>query len=125
MRLYTQISIRMVIAIIFVWWGSLEPAFAATSLPFSDMQALAQSAAKSIASVDDADFVEDCCPGWAWKQERLVRLGYVQAKFGDREGLEQTIQQAKNDGGQRLLAPSQMASLGHSQATAQDRTRAR
>jgi hypothetical protein len=115
----------MVIAIIFVLWGSFEPAFAATSLPFSDMQALAQSAAKSIASVNDADFVEDCCPAWAWKQERLVRLGYVQAKFGDREGLEQTVQQAKNDGGQRLLAPSQMASLGHSQATAQDRTRAR
>jgi len=88
------------------------------------MQAIADSAAQSIVSVDDADFVEDCCPAWAWKQERLVRLAYSQAKLLDLEGLDRTLQQAKMVGGQHLLAPSQMASLGHSQATAQDRARA-
>jgi tetratricopeptide (TPR) repeat protein len=105
-------------------FGPADLSWAANSLPSSEARAIIQSSLSYIESVDDDEFVEDCCPAWAWKKERLVRLGRVQSQIGDLEGLEQTIQHAKKIGNHRLLAPSQMASLGYSQATAQDRKRA-
>lgn len=102
---------------------SAEPASATTSLPFSEAQAIVQSAANTIASGEDAEFIEDCYRAEEWRKERLVRLAYVQAKLGDLSGLDQTITQAKQIG-DRHLQPLQMASLGYSQAMAQDRKRA-
>lgn len=97
---------------------------AASSLSRSEARTIIQSAVSNITTVDDADFIEDCCPAWAWKKERLVRLAYVQAKIVDLEGLDQTIKEAKKIGDHRLLHPSQIAQLGYSQASAQDKNRA-
>jgi hypothetical protein len=102
--------------------ADLSPA--ASSLSKSESRVIIQSAVSNIAVGDDDEFLEDCCPAWAWKKERLVRVGRVQSQIGDLDGLERTIQDAQKIGNNRLLAPLQMASLGYYQATAHDNKRA-
>jgi tetratricopeptide (TPR) repeat protein len=88
----------------------------------NQLRSVWQRANDTIDAMEDTEFVEGCCPAWAWKRNWLTNLAKVQARTGDRAAVQQTIQRAKQiNKGEGSLDPLQMALVGYAQASIPDR----
>jgi tetratricopeptide (TPR) repeat protein len=88
----------------------------------NQLRSIWQRANDTIDAMEDTEFVEGCCPAWAWKRTWLTDLAKVQARTGDRAAVQQTIQRAKQiKKGEGSLDLLQVALVGYAQASIPDR----
>ena len=88
----------------------------------NQLRSIWQRANDTIDAMEDTEFVEGCCPAWAWKRNWLTDLAKVQARTGDRAVVQQTILRAKQIiEGKSSLGLLQMALVGYAQASIPDR----
>lgn len=88
----------------------------------NQLRSIWQRANDTIDVMEDTEFVEGCCPAWAWKSDWLMDLAKVQARTGDSATVQKTILRAKQViEGKRSLRPLQVALVGYAQASIPDR----